>query len=834
MYRFSIVIPFSNDELYISDSINSIINQTINFKDEVQLILVDEGSFDESHDIISHFKQKYPDNILVIAKDEFSLDNIEGEYVNFFNVKRVFDDNAFYEVMKCFDKSNIVSINAEETKNGIINVFEEYDYPLSDVHSCFVNKNILKNNNLDSCGLNKLLLDEKEYCIVNSTGFESLEEMEYNKEFFTERPHTFHLNLMEYSKEKIGFIPDFIKFTVACDLINYYNVSTSDKLNKREYLEFHKTLRRVLDHIDDKFICDNRFIGQSTESFFMYLKNNEFHIETQKDNVLLKSNDYLLNSLKDSQIIIDIVEVIGGVLNLSLWFRSNCDYDYLKIQAIRKTKGSYETYDGKFFSYPTTNRFPKENLGYCWIYDYSCDFSIPLSDFEESEIEFRLIYDENGNHVEIKNPLQFQNYDAGLSKVSNYLIKDNRMVIYDGKTESIRIQPYSFATSLKLDFISILKMIKDCNSSTLPAIFYHLLYLFTYPFMRNRRIWLFQDRVDLADDNAKHLFEYAVRQDDDIEKYFVISRDCEDFDKMKEIDENIVPLGSFKNKFLYLFAEKMISSHVNHSWLNPFFNPKRPYYNGLLTVEKCFLQHGVIKDDLSSWFRKYFQNLHLFLTSSDYERDSIMSETYNYSSSVVQAFGLPRHDNLKFGQSKRQILFTPTWRKNLLNRAMFEKSDYFRRLNGLLNNEKLLKYLKDNDFKLIFRPHYDLLPFMDLFNIPEGVEVNTKDSYQELFNNSAVLITDYSSVFFDFAFLKKPVIYYHEGDDYHYQKGYFDYGTMGFGEIVQSQEALVDRLIEYIENDCQMEDKYKRRVDGFFKYTDQKNCKRVYEWLQNH
>ena len=250
-----------------------------------------------------------------------------------------------------------------------------------------------------------------------------------------------------------------------------------------------------------------------------------------------------------------------------------------------------------------------------------------------------------------------------------------------------------------------------------------------------------------------------------------------------------------------------------------------------MTVEKCFLQHGVIKDDLSSWLRKYFQNLHLFLTSSDYERDSIFSRNYNYEENVVHVFGLPRHDNLKFGVSKKEILFAPTWRKNLTNRIVFEKSDYFKRLNSFLNNEKLLSNLKSNGYKLVFKPHYDLLPFMDLFNIPDDVEVNVTDSYQTLFNDSALLITDYSSVFFDFAFLKKPVIYYHEGNDYHYIEGYFKYNTMGFGPVVECEDDLVDKIIQYIANGCVMEDEYKERVSDFFKYHDQRNCSRVYDWL---
>ena len=70
--------------------------------------------------------------------------------------------------------------------------------------------------------------------------------------------------------------------------------------------------------------------------------------------------------------------------------------------------------------------------------------------------------------------------------------------------------------------------------------------------------------------------------------------------------------------------------------------------------------------------------------------------------------------------------------------------------------------------------------------------------------------------------------------EYNFDKGYFDWKTMGFGEVIEEEDILVDKIIEYIENDCIMEDKYKERVDKFFKYNDKNNCKRVYDWILEH
>ena len=159
-------------------------------------------------------------------------------------------------------------------------------------------------------------------------------------------------------------------------------------------------------------------------------------------------------------------------------------------------------------------------------------------------------------------------------------------------------------------------------------------------------------------------------------------------------------------------------------------------------------------------------------------------------------------------------------------------------LTSLLNNFNLVR----EGYKVAFKPHPELVKnigysderFIDLFDIPDNVHLAIDESYQDLLNNSSVLITDYSSVFFDFAYLKKPVIYYHPNDDYHYEKSYFDYNTMGFGDIVKTESDLIDKLDDYIKNDCEMEDEYKKRVDEFFTYTDKNNSKRVYDWIKKN
>ena len=89
----------------------------------------------------------------------------------------------------------------------------------------------------------------------------------------------------------------------------------------------------------------------------------------------------------------------------------------------------------------------------------------------------------------------------------------------------------------------------------------------------------------------------------------------------------------------------------------------------------------------------------------------------------------------------------------------------------------------------------------------------------------------------DFGYLEKPVIYYQsDRDDFYkgqvYQKGYFDYDTMGFGPCYTEYDKFINGLIKIIENDCKIEKKYLNRIHKTFKFHDTKNCERVYNEIE--
>ena len=226
----------------------------------------------------------------------------------------------------------------------------------------------------------------------------------------------------------------------------------------------------------------------------------------------------------------------------------------------------------------------------------------------------------------------------------------------------------------------------------------------------------------------------------------------------------------------------------------------------------------------------------MIVSSTIPEYKSLFDEGYNYGDKVIQLLGLPRYDNLDNIGLKKQIVIMPTWRNYLTNKEELLSSEYFKRFNSLINNEMLIEYAKNHEYEIIFKPHPELTPYLDLFNKNDYVKIDLDKKYQEIFNESALMITDYSSIFFDFSYLKKPLIYYQYANDYHYdsQNGYFQYKTMGFGPVIDNEDDLVEKIISYIDNGCKMEDIYLNRVENFFRYNDHNNSKRCYDWIRSN
>jgi len=344
--------------------------------------------------------------------------------------------------------------------------------------------------------------------------------------------------------------------------------------------------------------------------------------------------------------------------------------------------------------------------------------------------------------------------------------------------------------------------------------------------MSKKRIWLLSDRPDRADDNAEYFFKYSAEIDDGVEKYFIIHEKSPDAKRLSQIG-NVVYHGSTQHKLLCLFAEKFISSYL-HGRLSDICD-KNLYsmYAGLDRCKTMFLQHGIILHDLAFWLKKTSQNLKLLVTTSPHEYNSILESDYGYDKNIVKLTGMPRYDSL-YDNNKKQILFVPTWR-GWMSADDLSVTPYCKAINNLLCDKRFISEAKKHGYEILFKPHPNYADKTSCFIFDNYVRIIPYDvSYQTLFAEGSLLVTDFSSTAFDFAYLKKPVLYYWFTDNL-FRESYFDYKSMGFGEVVDNHDELITSITKHMENDCLMDKKYVQRVDSFFAYYDKNNTGRVYD-----
>src|SRR5699024_10425218 len=270
------------------------------------------------------------------------------------------------------------------------------------------------------------------------------------------------------------------------------------------------------------------------------------------------------------------------------------------------------------------------------------------------------------------------------------------------------------------------------------------------------------------------------------------------------------------------------------------FPSRNPYYLRRVKGLRVFLQHGVLGlknlQKINGKQLTHF-NIDLFVTSSDREKQ-IVNRDLLFDNNQIAVTGLPRFDRL-FNEEQNvrdQILLIPTWRDWLPSQEALRKSEYLERINELLNSDILKKYSLQGT-KIIFCLHPNMKQFINEFDIPEYIKAIRQDDVdvQTLIKESKLMITDYSSVGFDFSFLNKPVIYY-QFDKKRFigsQNSHIDIEAELPGYIVKNLTELNDTL-EYLDyNQFEINEEIKQKSRNFLSFKDNRNCERVVETIEH-
>lgn len=352
--------------------------------------------------------------------------------------------------------------------------------------------------------------------------------------------------------------------------------------------------------------------------------------------------------------------------------------------------------------------------------------------------------------------------------------------------------------------------------------------------------WLILERGYDAQDNAWHFFKYLVKEHPGLNVRFAIRNSSPDYENnLSEYKDRVLEYDSVAY-YRFLFSSEVIcSTHLNT--YTPILDVTTLLQKSPLRYQgkTVFLQHGIIHQNIDG-IKYPKQNPDLFISGARNEY-KILCENYNYPNGRIVYTGLARYDNLIDFKSERQILIMPTWRMwyGNMNIEEFRNSEFCKAYRAILSNKKLLDELGNKGYRIVFYNHFEFQKFNEVFEdlVSPLVKVMKfgEKKVQDLLKESALLITDYSSIYYDFFYMRKPIIFYPfdkaEFDIRHYGKNYDD--VTEFGEIESTAKDVSSKIIEYLAADCCISERHKKKADEVFHYHDAYNCQRIYEAVKN-
>lgn len=316
-YKVSIVTAVYNVEEFLEEMVESIVAQTIGFRN-IQLILVNDGSDDRSGEICDGYQQRYPDNVTAIHKENggvssarnVGLKHVKGEYINFTDADDMLEENAIEEMYNYLKENEewidvaVIPMQFFGTSNGghplnykfqttrIIDLRKEYNCIHLQLGSALIKKTCFDNRHFDAMLsyaedaqlMVDILLDKMCYGAVCETSYRyrkrkaggsALDTGRNKPGYYIPYMERFILHSLKNALSKKGYIPQFVQYTCMYDLqwrfIKHPCVNTG-VLTVEEEKKYKLFLAEAVQYIDNHIILEQKNIGNNYKMAILSLK----------------------------------------------------------------------------------------------------------------------------------------------------------------------------------------------------------------------------------------------------------------------------------------------------------------------------------------------------------------------------------------------------------------------------------------------------------------------------------------------------------------------------------------------------------------------------------
>lgn len=365
---------------------------------------------------------------------------------------------------------------------------------------------------------------------------------------------------------------------------------------------------------------------------------------------------------------------------------------------------------------------------------------------------------------------------------------------------------------------------------------------------RNKDRWIFGAWFgDRYTDNSRAMYEYVLKNMPQIKPMW-LTRRKEIFEKLKSEGKPVEYLSSIKGKFYALTSSVA------------FITVDRPEVNGyyLHGAKLIWLYHGMLMKYVMSDERRFVEGpsydeetirkkviKFFFPYNNNYYVDKILvtsnffspffASAFKVEKSRIWDFGYPRNDEFfsnstesivemykKKYPTAKFIIHMPTHRLHGLDGSPFNPFEGYN-----FNSTKFLDCLELGDYVYFYKGHfYDSKNNVDIKH-DRFVRIKDEDfdNLYRLVKDMDILITDYSSIYFDYLLLNRPIILTPFDYDFYIGKErplYYDYKSNIEGNTVENWDDLI-RMLSDKTYTCPSNS----LIEKYHKYRDGQSCKRI-------
>jgi len=350
-------------------------------------------------------------------------------------------------------------------------------------------------------------------------------------------------------------------------------------------------------------------------------------------------------------------------------------------------------------------------------------------------------------------------------------------------------------------------------------------------------------------DNPRAIYEFLQNGDHGYKMYWSIDPRFHSVFK----DKNVRTINRFSIKWLFIMgrAKYWVSNSRLPLWIP---KPKHTLYlqtwhgtplKRLAADMDQVLMPGTDTESYKKNFIAESQRWDYLISPNAYSTE-IFRRAFDFKKEMLET-GYPRNDflindntynthieikdRLHLPGGKKIILYAPTWRDN----EYHEKGKY--KFNLKLDLHKMRENLGE-EYIILLRMHYLIAENLDLTEYKGFVyDVSTHEDIRELYLISDLLITDYSSVFFDYANLKRPMIFFvYDIESYrdNLRGFYFDFEKDAPGPLVKTTEEIISTISDLNSKEFVLPENFNNFYDKYCSLEDGKATERVVQEVFNN